>query len=164
MPTTTTTPTTARALLAALAPSGPAAEGEELAFAADPPPEFDAALRVLHTGVRAQLAGRRWVGCDGSTGRVAPLTPAAPIPAGVTLLCVEGDARWDRIDPSARLDLPSAVRPRAGSFQPRGDAPTAAGTLVTGDTLACASTPPRYAAPTPAPAGYTPPTTRRKRP
>lgn len=104
--TTTAAPATARELLELLAPFGPAAEGEDLVFAADPPAELDAVLGVLHTGVRAAAAGRRWVGCDGATGRVVVLNPAAPLPAGVTLLCVEGDGRWDRIDPAARLDLP----------------------------------------------------------
>ena len=103
---TPSTPTTVRDLVSALGPFGPAADGEELTFAADPPEALDAALGVLHTGVRAALTGRRWYGCDGRTGRVAALNPAAPIPAGVTLLCVEGDDRWDRIDPAARLDLP----------------------------------------------------------
>ncbi|MBN9518544.1 hypothetical protein J0H58_08510 [bacterium] len=99
-------PTTVRGLLDLLTPFAPAAEGEDLVFAADPPADLDAVLRVLHTGVRAALTGRRWVGCDGATGRAAALNPAAPLPAGVTLLCVEGDGRWDRIDPAARLDLP----------------------------------------------------------
>jgi hypothetical protein len=89
-------------------PSGPAVEGDELVFASAPPGDTAAALRVLHTGVRALLAGRAWYGCGGERGSAAPrpLDPSAPIPAGVTLLCVAGDPRWDRIDPAARLDLP----------------------------------------------------------
>jgi hypothetical protein len=107
MPTATKTgPRTARDLLARLAPFGPAVEGEELTFAADLPAALDRALGVFHTGVRALLAGRRWYGCDETTGRAPELSPDTPIPAGVILLCVEGDGRWDRIDPAARLDLP----------------------------------------------------------
>jgi hypothetical protein len=112
--TTTTTPATARELLDALAPFAPAVEGQELTFDGDPPGALDAALGVLHTGVRAQLSGRRWVGCDGSTGRVTVLNPAAPVPAGVTLLCVEGDTGWDRIDPAARFELPRLFDPAPG--------------------------------------------------
>jgi hypothetical protein len=112
--TTATTPTTVRGLTEVLAPFGPVAEGEDLVFTAAPPAELDALLRVLHTGVRAGLTGRRWVGCDGTTGRVAALNPAAPIPAGVTLLCVEGDTIWDRIDGASRLD-----RPRLFALPPR---------------------------------------------
>jgi len=114
MLTATATPATARELLDALAPLGPAADGEELAFDGDPPAALDAALRILHTGARAQLAGRRWVGCDGATGRVTVLNPAAPIPAGVTLLCAEGDTQWDRIDPAARFELPRLFDPAPG--------------------------------------------------
>ncbi len=101
-------PTTAAALLAAVRPFGPAADGAGLVFELDPPAELVAALAVLHTGIRAQLTGRPWYGCgsDRRTAAPRPLNPAAPIPEGVTLLCVEGDAGWDRLDPSARLDLP----------------------------------------------------------
>ena len=88
-------------------------DGTDLTFAADPPADLSVRLAVLHTGVRALLAGRRWFATveGGKAGRftrvtVPALDPAAPLPAGVTLLCVEGDPRWDRIDPAARLDLP----------------------------------------------------------
>ncbi|QDU23573.1 hypothetical protein [Urbifossiella limnaea] len=114
MATATATPASARDLFDALAPFGPVVEGEELAFDDDPPTALDVALGVLHTGVRAELAGRRWLGCDGATGRVAVLNPAATLPAGVTLLCVEGDARWDRIDPAARVELPRLFDPAPG--------------------------------------------------
>ena len=102
-------PTTAAALLAAVRPFDPAADGAGLVFDLDPPAELVAALSVLHSGVRAQLTGRRWVGCGSDRKTAAPrlLDPAAPIPEGVTLLCVEGDPRWDRLDPFARLDLPA---------------------------------------------------------
>jgi hypothetical protein len=114
--TTTRTPTTARDLLALVEPLTPAAEGEDLVFDADPPADVDPLLRVLHTGVRALVSGKRWYGCDGATGRVCELNPGDPIPAGITLLAVEGDQRWDRIDPSARLDHPHlfARDPTAG--------------------------------------------------
>jgi hypothetical protein len=106
VPTTSATAATAHALLTLVRPFGPAAEADELVFESDPPAELEAALRVLHTGVRALLARGRWYGCDGDTGRVVELNPAAPLPAGIALLCVEGDHRWDRIDPAARMDLP----------------------------------------------------------
>lgn len=121
----TTRPRTARELLDALAPFGPAADGQELALAAAPPPELDEVVAVLHTGVRALLSGRRWFGCDGATGRVAPLNPAAPVPAGVTLLTVERDRGWDRIAPTARLDLPRLFDPPVPS--PRESRPTPPG-------------------------------------
>lgn len=100
-------PTTARELLDVVRQYGPSAEGPELTFAADPPEELDAALRVLHTGVRAVLTGRRWWGCTSHKPRVIELNPAERIPTGITLLAVEGDACWDRIAPDARLDHPT---------------------------------------------------------
>jgi hypothetical protein len=106
VPTAEKAPSTARALLDSLDGAGPTVEGEELAFADDPPAALLPVLRVLHTGVRALLAGRRWFGCDGETGRSQTLGPGSPVPAGVTLLSVEGDRRWDRIHPAARIDLP----------------------------------------------------------
>jgi len=102
--------TTARGLLTVSRPFGPAVDRGELIFTADPPAELVPVLEVLHTGVRAVLAGKRWYGCDGETGRVRELNPAAPIPEGVTLLCSEGDSVWDRIGTATRLDLPSLFR------------------------------------------------------
>ncbi len=96
--------TTAHALLAAVQQYGPTVDGDDLAFTADPPAELDALLSVLHTGVRAALTGRRWWGSTTEKPRVIELNPAAPIPAGITLLSVEGDQRWDRIAPDAHLD------------------------------------------------------------
>jgi hypothetical protein len=95
-------------LLAALAASGPAVEGEELVFDLDPHSELDAVLRVLHTGVRALLDGRRWYGCGSERTTAGPraLDPGGPIPDGITLLCVEGDRCWDRISPDAWYDHP----------------------------------------------------------
>ncbi|HEX4611492.1 MAG TPA: hypothetical protein VH092_25080 [Urbifossiella sp.] len=101
-------PTTAVAVLAAVRPFDPAVEGAELVFALDPSAELTAGLAVLHTGLRAQLTGRPWYGCGSDRRTAAPrlLDPSAPIPDGVTLLCVESDVRWDRIDADARVDLP----------------------------------------------------------
>src|SRR5262245_34424082 len=114
MPTTAVM--TARALLALVEPFGPSADGAELVFDADPPGEWVPALMVLHTGLRAVLTGRRWWGSATDRPRVVELNPAAPIPAGIALLAVEGDVRWDRIHPAARIDLPYlfATGPVAG--------------------------------------------------
>ncbi len=99
---------TAADVLAALLPFGAAAEGEELVTDADPPAELAARVDVLHTGLRALLTSRKWIGCGTERRTAAPvvLNPAMPIPAGVALLCVEGDGRWDRIGAVARLDFP----------------------------------------------------------
>jgi hypothetical protein len=112
---TTATPTTASALLARLRPCGPAAEAGELVFDTDPPPDLVPLLNVLHNGVRAAVAGKKWFGC-GSTRQTAAareLDPARPVPDGITLLAVEGDGRWDRIRPDARIDLPALFAPPA---------------------------------------------------
>lgn len=106
MPTIIAAPTTARDLLAAMQRFGPAADGEELVFDLDPPAEFLPALAVLHTGVRAVLIGRKWFGERSDWPGLTVLNPSTPIPAGIGLLCVEGDGCWDRIHPAARLDLP----------------------------------------------------------
>jgi hypothetical protein len=85
--------------------------GEDLVFEVEPPDHMDPLLRLLHTGVRSLIAGKRWYGCDGGTGRVTELNPTASIPAATTLLAVEGDRQWDRIDPAARLDYPRLFAP-----------------------------------------------------
>ncbi|QJX00254.1 hypothetical protein [Frigoriglobus tundricola] len=106
-------PTTAAELLALVELFGPTVEDGALVFDRDPPADLLAALRVLHTGIRAALTGRKWYGC-GSTRKTAaprPLDPSDLIPPGITLLCVEGDQRWDRIHPAARLDLPRLFAP-----------------------------------------------------
>ncbi|MBX9582233.1 MAG: hypothetical protein K2X87_18160 [Gemmataceae bacterium] len=132
MPTTGTTPSPKiarplcpRELLALVRPFGPGVEGDALVFDRDPPDEWAGALSVLHTGVRAQLAGKRWCGCgsDRATAAPRPLNPSAPIPPGITLLCVEGDDRWDPIDPLARLDHPGLFDPAAGPSRRRGGRP-----------------------------------------
>lgn len=100
---------TAADLLAALQQAGcePAADGDELVLSADPPGPLVAKLELLHTGVRAILAGKCWYGCDTATGRTVALDPADLIPSRVGLLVVEGAAElWDRIHPLARLDSP----------------------------------------------------------
>jgi hypothetical protein len=112
--------TTAHDLLVLVGPLRPAVEGEDLVFGVEPPADLDPLLRVLHTGVRALVIGKRWYGCDGTTGRVYELNPGIPIPAAITLLAVEGDHRWDRIDPSARLDHPHLFACDATAGPPRG--------------------------------------------
>jgi hypothetical protein len=113
---------TAASLLAALTAGGcrPTAEGEELVFHRPPPAHLHDPLAVLHTGVRALVTGRRWFGLDPATGKpcgphpargdgplaFGALDPARPLPAGVGLLSVEGDACWDRLPPLARLNSP----------------------------------------------------------
>ncbi len=109
----TPTATTARALLDRVQQFGPAVEGNDLTFATDPPPELDAVLCVLHSGVRAVLTTRRWWGSTGEKARVVELNPAAPIPAGIALLTVEGEDVWDRIRPDAPIDLPELFTPNA---------------------------------------------------
>ena len=84
-------------------------EEGELVFGLDPPRDLEPVLSILHTGVRALLSGRRWWGSTAANGkrpRVVILEPAALIPAGITLLSVEGDQRWDRIDPASRSGSP----------------------------------------------------------
>jgi hypothetical protein len=103
--------TTAHALLAAVLQHNPSADGSDLMFATDPPAELDALLSVLHTGVRAALTGRRWWGCSTGKPRVIELNPKGPVPAGVTLLSVEGDEQWDRVAPDAPLDHPALFVP-----------------------------------------------------
>ena len=66
---------------------------------------------MLGTGVLAVLTGRPWWGCDGDTGRTLALDPRQRIPANVTLLSVGGGPGWDRLHPSAALDLPDLFAP-----------------------------------------------------
>ena len=99
-------PTTVLALVAVLTPYGPKVEEGALVLAFEPPVDLEPVLQRLHTGVRADLTQRKWYGCDGRTGRVYHLNTSAPIPEGISLLSVEGVERWDRIDPTARLDHP----------------------------------------------------------
>jgi hypothetical protein len=75
-------------------------------LATGPPAELLSVLGVLHTGLRALLTGREWLGACSDRPRVVELDRDGPIPAGVTLLCVEGDPHWDRIDPASPLDHP----------------------------------------------------------
>lgn len=107
MPATATL-TTAAELLDALRPLCPSVTGTTFSLANDPPPELGNLLDVLHTGIRAQLAGRPWYGCGSTREHAAPiaLRPGLPIPVGITLLCVAGDERWHRIPATAREDAP----------------------------------------------------------
>ena len=102
---------TAAELLAALQEAGcePTADEGELVLSADPPYALAAEVELLHTGVRAILAGKCWYGCDTATGRTIVLDPADLIPNNVGLLAVEGGAElWDRIHPLARFDFPDS--------------------------------------------------------
>jgi hypothetical protein len=111
--TATTAPATVAGLLDALAAFGPTVEAGELSFEFAPPADLLPTLRVLHTGLRALLTGRRWYGCGSTPATAAPrvLSPRDAIPPGITLLCVEGDSGWDRIRHTARLDLPRLFAP-----------------------------------------------------
>ena len=101
----------ARALLDLVRAHAPSVEAGELVFATDPPADLVASLSVLHTGIRALLTERRWWGSGTDRPLVVELNPSAPIPAGVGLLCVEGDPLWDRIHPVAPVDLPRLFDP-----------------------------------------------------
>jgi hypothetical protein len=115
-----TRPATASDLLDALREFRPGIEDGDLVFDSCPPPELDGPLRVLHTGARAVLVGRIWYGCDGETGRVVELNPGSPLPDRITLLCVAGDRRWDRIHPAARVELPELFDPYPARGPSRG--------------------------------------------
>lgn len=119
-------PDTAARLLAAVRPFGPGINGANLTFTSAPPPALVELLAVLHTGVRAALADRPWYGCGSTKDTAAParVLPAALIPPGVTLLCVEGDARWHRIPPAARAEFPALF---AAEPKPKAAARRAAG-------------------------------------
>lgn len=108
--TRTTSPSTAAELLQALADYGPIVVEDGLEFALDLPIDLEPVLAVLHTAVRAGLTRKAWLGCSSDTGRVVELSLDAKIPAGITLLAVEGDGAWDRIDPAAHLDHPRLFR------------------------------------------------------
>ena len=112
---TITSPAHAAGLLAAVKEFRPSVEAGSLVFDPDPPAELLSAICLLHTAIRAALTGRHWCGCGSTRKTAAPrfLDLAAPIPAGITLLCVEGDDGWDRIHPTARLDLPRLFEPEA---------------------------------------------------
>lgn len=104
--TPTKCPLTARGLLEAVAEFGPTPGVLCLEFDREPPTDLWDALRVLQTGVRSILTRRRWFGCSSATGHPCHLSPDKPIPDGVDLLTVEGDAKWDRIPLNARQDFP----------------------------------------------------------
>jgi hypothetical protein len=60
----------------------------------------------LQTGIRAILTDSEWRGCSTTTGWAQTIDTNKPVPSWVGLLSVEGDAKWDRIRPTAQLDLP----------------------------------------------------------
>ena len=99
---------TAASLLAALERAGfsPIFSPHGLKFTTRPAPEFVPLLAVLHTGARAILTNRPWLGCSTDSGWCQTIDPNQPIPSWVGLLAVQGDQRWDRIRISARLNIP----------------------------------------------------------
>jgi hypothetical protein len=118
MVTSATTPRTTRELVALVVPFGPIVKGEDLVFDAEIPTPLEAAMRVLHTGVRAVLTGKSWWGASATNPRVLLLCADMPIPANIDLLCVAGDQRWDRMSPGS-VGFASPVRPGrfGGSFR-----------------------------------------------
>ena len=96
----------------------------ELLVDPETPPEIDRHLRLLHTGVRALVTGRKWYGSADATSKkpwVGELSPAKLIPEGVGLLCVAGDpdGQWDRIAPYERLDNPQLFEQPKPEAQPK---------------------------------------------
>lgn len=76
---------TAAELLSALQTAGcdPTVAEDELVLSYDPPPALAPAVALLHTGVRAILTGKRWYGCDTTTGRTVALEPEMPTMASL---------------------------------------------------------------------------------
>lgn len=99
-------PATAIGLFEALKPYQPLVEHGNLTFTTNPPDELDPLLRVLHTGIRSLITGKIWYGEKSCKPGVVVLNPGVVIPARITLLCVSGDQKWDRIPADARIDLP----------------------------------------------------------
>ena len=98
---------------------GAKVERDALVFELEMPPAWETLLAVLHTGVRAIISSQRWwatveTGKPGRCTRAAVVTldPREHVPPGTILLCVEGDQRWDRIDPVAIIDLPELFASR----------------------------------------------------
>lgn len=84
---------------------------KELVIDPEPPPELDAHLRLLHTGVRAIVAGKVWLGAAAAGARkpwVGELSPAELIPGTAGLLAVAGDddGQWDRLPPCVQIEHP----------------------------------------------------------
>jgi len=105
-------------------------DGCDLCLDGDGPERLERYLPLLHTGVRAILAGRKWFGLDGATGRITDLLPAARLPRNVTLAAVEGRAEvWDRFGPWVLVDFPecfeseSPATPSARAKRTRSDNP-----------------------------------------
>jgi hypothetical protein len=112
----TTAMITAFALLALVKRFGPTIEGEELVFDTDLPEDLEDAMSILHTGVRALLTCKPWWGsaaCDAKRPKVEVLDSDKPIPSWCGLVCVEGDAGWERIHPNAIKNHPELFAPVA---------------------------------------------------
>ncbi|MBP3960938.1 hypothetical protein J8F10_37430 [Gemmata sp. G18] len=71
------------------------------------PEELKAPLRVLHTGMRAVLTGRQWLGLNG-TGHTIELSTEQVIPAEINYLCCLGDGsiggQWLKISRNDRRE------------------------------------------------------------
>lgn len=122
-PTRTAPARTARELLARVLPFAPAVDGPNLVGPTLLPADLRTDVKLLQTGLRALLTGRAWWGSStDAPALVRVLLPDEPIPDGIGLVCVAGDARWDRIPPDARCDFPHLFaapvpRPARGSFR-----------------------------------------------
>jgi hypothetical protein len=115
------TPTkfTASGLLAVLEKSGysPRVGGHRLTFDPRPTEVVLPAIRLLHTGIRAIVTNRPWLGCSTATGWAQVIDSNKPVPSWVGLLAVQGDTIWDRIRSAAKFDLPTCFKEQD---EPRG--------------------------------------------
>lgn len=111
--TTITERVTVQNLMAVLEPFKPVVEGEKLKFGSSPPDDLKPLIRLLQTGIRATITGKPWwattivpakTGARFSKPNVVPLSTDEPIPKATTLLCADGDQRWDRVRPDAVID------------------------------------------------------------
>lgn len=116
---------TARELLRSLsaADCSPRVDGQSVVFDRRPPDDLLPYVTLLKTGLRAAMTGRPWyaLGVPGAKDKRAcargcgsgidgTLSPDEEIPPHAFLLCVAGDARWDRIRPGMAEKLPDAFR------------------------------------------------------
>jgi hypothetical protein len=106
-------PNTARALFSLVRVFGPDVKDEAFVFDRELPKVLASIVAIVHTGIRAVIAGRQWWGSTNwSAGRprVAVLCLDSPIPHWRGLLSVEGDTKWDRLAFWGQARTPRAIR------------------------------------------------------